>query len=87
LIKKIIFYLPLGGLQQQQIAITATADTPAAASNRKAYVWKMATTAETPAAAEMSRYASKSNSSKQTISLVVFFNECNTDCLQRKLKV
>jgi hypothetical protein len=55
MLKKIIFYLPLRGLQQQQIAIAATADTlaAAAASNRKAYIWKMATTAEAPAVAEM----------------------------------
>jgi len=55
ILKKIIFYLPLGGLQQQQIAIAAAAETlaAAAASNRKAYVWKMATTAEAPAVADM----------------------------------
>jgi hypothetical protein len=38
MLKKIIFNLPLGGLQQQQIPIAAAADTlaAAAASNRKA---------------------------------------------------
>ncbi len=46
----------------------ATADTlAAAASNRKAYVWKMAAVANTP------RNASKSNINKHTISLAIFF--------------
>ncbi len=75
MLKKIIFYLPLEGQKQQQITIAATADTldAAAASNRKAYIWKMATTAKAPAVAEMPRYASKSNSNKHTLSLAVFF--------------
>ncbi len=49
---------------------TSTEDTLAA---RKAYVWKMATTAEAPAVAEMPRYASNSNSNNHKISLAVFF--------------
>jgi hypothetical protein len=66
MLKKIIFYLPLGGLQQQQLAIAAAADTlaAAAASNRKAYIWKMPARV-TSSIAEMPRYTGKSNSNKQ----------------------